>query len=331
MSNGAWPLVWDGTGEPPTVSPWGPSGRAATLTAVAALSKLWLTALNRTTCAGCDRLYEAVANRPAGQPLLTVSNHASTLDDPTLFCAMLPLRFFATEPAHGRVRWTLCATEICHANKLLSHFFRAGKTLPISRGAGLEQPVLRLVEEQLRHGAWVHVFPEGKVRQDGLMNPLKTGFAQLLCGASDASPPPLVVPFHHRGMSEAMRVKSWPRVNKHVDIVVGAPIDMTDLLLRCRKARRVACGKIQSYLHSRKMKTSKNWHAISWTESPHHWRRFGNHIKRSHGFFGRMAPTLGEIESVLFGALQTPPAFVLPFLCRDHTPLVVQSSCQQLW
>lgn len=182
---------------------------------------------------------EYALRRPAGQPLLTVSNHASTLDDPTLFCALLPLRFFATEPAHGRVRWTLCANEICHPNKLLSDFFLAGKTLPIIRGGGLDQPVLRLMEERLRSsGDWLHVFPEGRVRQDGRLNPLRGGFAQLLCGLAHTQPPPLVVPFHHTGMSGVMPAsRPIPRVNNSVHVVVGDPIDMADLLLRCRKAR----------------------------------------------------------------------------------------------
>jgi monolysocardiolipin acyltransferase len=164
-----------------------------------------------------------------------VSNHASTLDDPTLFCAMLPLRLFATESSHGRVRWTLCAHDICHSNRLLSQFFLAGKTLPIVRGGGQTQPILSLVAERLRtHGDWLHVFPEGRVRQDGQMNPLKLGLGSVLCDIADASP--VVLPFHHRGMEQAMAVKhATPRVNKRVHILVGEPIQMADLLARCRQ------------------------------------------------------------------------------------------------
>jgi hypothetical protein len=52
MSDAAskWPLVYTGEGEPPTVSPWGPCGRVAALTAVAGFGKLLLNVLNTTTC-----------------------------------------------------------------------------------------------------------------------------------------------------------------------------------------------------------------------------------------------------------------------------------------
>ena len=187
---------------------------------------------------GCDRLLRIVnceEARRAGQPLVTVSNHASTLDDPTLFCAMLPLRHFATESRHGRVRWTLCANDICHGSQRLSDFFLAGKTLPIVRGAGPGQPILALVAQQLRaHGDWLHVFPEGRVRQDGQMNPLKAGLAGVLCDLADTSP--VVLPFHHRGMERVMVAKTQtPRINNRVRILVGEPIEMADLLARCRK------------------------------------------------------------------------------------------------
>jgi monolysocardiolipin acyltransferase len=264
MGARAWPLVYTGEGEPPTVSPWGGCGRAATLVAVTGFGKLVLNVLNTTTCVvrhracgaagrrprargcprlsapprqGCERFQSTVMERPAGRPLITVSNHASTMDDPCLFNAMLPARFFATEPEHERVRWTLCANDICHQSKLMSDFFRAGKTLPVVRGGGHEQPILALMVQRLReHGDWLHVFPEGRVRQDGQMNPMKLGLAHVLCGAADAAP--IVLPFHHRGMEGVLPVKTWrPRLGNHVQIVVGEPIDMADLLLRCRKVR----------------------------------------------------------------------------------------------
>ena len=161
----------------------------------------------------------------------------STLDDPTLLTAMSPLGFFFTESRHGRVRWTMCANDMCHKNKLLSDFFLSGKTLPIVRGAGQQQPVLTLVAKQLRdHGDWLHVFPEGRVRQDGQMNPLKSGLANVLCDVADTKP--IVLPFHHSGMERVIRAHTArPRINNRVRIVVGEPIYLDDLLLRCRKVR----------------------------------------------------------------------------------------------
>ena len=232
-----YPLVYTGEGEPPTESPWGPYGRAATFAAVSAFSKLLLDVLNTTTCAGCDAFERAVTSREAGRPLVTVSNHASTLDDPCVLSAMLPWRFFATEASHGHVRWTLCANDICHQNRLLSDFFLAGKTLPIVRGGGQDQAIMQLMRDRLRsHGDWLHLFPEGRVRQDGQMNKLKSGLAHLLCGIADADP--IVLPFHHRGMEKVLRVKTTlPHVGNRIHIIVGQPIEMADLLRRCRKVR----------------------------------------------------------------------------------------------
>ena len=231
----SYPLVWTGEGEPPTESPWGPFGRAATFAAVSAFSKLLLDVLNSTTCTGCDAFERAVTSREAGRPLVTVSNHASTLDDPCVLSAMLPWRFFASEASHGQVRWTLCANDICHQNRLLSDFFLSGKTLPIVRGGGQDQAIMQLMRERLRtHGDWLHLFPEGRVRQDGEMNKLKSGLAHLLCGIADANP--VVLPFHHCGMEKVLRVKTTvPHVGNKIHILVGQPIEMADLLLRCRK------------------------------------------------------------------------------------------------
>ena len=57
--------------------------------------------------------------------LMTAKSHfepsagSSTLDDPVVLSALLPLRFFWGEARHARNRWSLCAKEICFRNELL--------------------------------------------------------------------------------------------------------------------------------------------------------------------------------------------------------------------
>ena len=43
----------------------------------------------------------------------------STTDDPAVLSALMPWWHFVTEPRHERVRWTMCAGEICFKNDLL--------------------------------------------------------------------------------------------------------------------------------------------------------------------------------------------------------------------
>ncbi len=51
-------------------------------------------------------------------------------------------------------RWTLCAKEVCFRNELLRQFFANGKTLPIVRGDGVHQSVMRLAASQVRRDWW---------------------------------------------------------------------------------------------------------------------------------------------------------------------------------
>ena len=119
--------------------------------------------------------------RDRKQGLLTVSNHISTVDDPSLFCTMLPLSFFLTEHSHLRNRWTMCAKEFCFKYEMLGQYFQNGKVLPIERGQGLEQPAMKAMTQKLASGDWIHVFPEGKVSKTQTLGPMKWGTAKILC------------------------------------------------------------------------------------------------------------------------------------------------------
>ena len=50
------------------------------------------------------------------------------------------------------------ATHVCR------QFFRSGKSLPVDRGAGVNQAVVRTAADRVLRGDWLHLFPEGKVR-----------------------------------------------------------------------------------------------------------------------------------------------------------------------
>ncbi|KAJ8609561.1 hypothetical protein CTAYLR_006044 [Chrysophaeum taylorii] len=189
--------------------------------------------------------------RRDGRGLLTVSNHTSVLDDPFLLGAILPLPL-SLDPA--RARWAACSQEVCFSRgAIVSAFFGAGKTLPIKRGGGVDQPALATLADKLARGQWVHMFPEGHVYQGSTVGrgrgshanersdaarakfgSLKRGTAKLI---AHAPTPLLVVPFVHAGMDAFMPYDSTGRCesklwksDKKVSVAFGRPIDFQDLI-----------------------------------------------------------------------------------------------------
>lgn len=131
---------------------------------------------------------------------------------------------------HARnLRWTLCATDRCFRNPVTSAFFKCVKVLPVSRGEGIYQKGMDVAIAKLNRGGWVHIFPEGSRSRDGgrTMGSIKRGTARLVL---DADNPAMVVPFVHVGMQEIMPIgATLPRIGKTVTILVGDPIDFTDV------------------------------------------------------------------------------------------------------
>lgn len=58
--------------------------QALTFTMTTALNRFWSKKLNTFTYFGAEKLEGAVAHRKRGQSLITVMNHSSTCDDPTI-------------------------------------------------------------------------------------------------------------------------------------------------------------------------------------------------------------------------------------------------------
>jgi monolysocardiolipin acyltransferase len=87
---------------------------------------------------GAEKLHQALQERPKGKPLLTVSNHVAAMDDPFVIASLLPPSVMLEAQ---KLRWTLCATDRCFTNPVLSTFFRSVKVLPVSRGDGIYQKV----------------------------------------------------------------------------------------------------------------------------------------------------------------------------------------------
>ncbi|XP_031247398.1 N-acylphosphatidylethanolamine synthase-like isoform X2 [Pistacia vera] len=191
--------------------------RKIVVMAVGAFAKTVANFLNTTYVHNADALIRLVHSRPRGVPLLTVSNHMSTLDDPVIW----GFKGFPSMDAK-LARWVLAAEDICFKNSLFSYIFRLGKCIPITRGGGIYQDHMNEALERLSDGEWLHTFPEGKVSQeDAPIRRLKWGTASLI----DRAPvTPIVLPIVHHGFQEMATSMSrdpypcsmgWPGSDPH--------------------------------------------------------------------------------------------------------------------
>lgn len=62
----------------------------------------------------------------------------ASVDDPLVIASLLPRSVLLDA---YNLRWTLCATDRCFSNPVMSAFFRCVKVLPVSRGDGIYQKV----------------------------------------------------------------------------------------------------------------------------------------------------------------------------------------------
>ncbi|KAJ1434110.1 Tafazzin [Sesbania bispinosa] len=199
--------------------------RKIVISAVGAFAKTVASLLNNTSVHNADTLLRLVRSRPPGVPLITVSNHMSTLDDPVMW-GFKGFPIFDAKLA----RWVLAAEDICFKNAVYSYIFRVGKCIPITRGGGIYQEHMNEALERLNDGEWLHTFPEGKVcQEDEPIRRLKWGTASLIVRAPIT---PIVLPIVHHGFHEVMPEKFMfgrrppiPLCNKKINIFVGDPIE----------------------------------------------------------------------------------------------------------
>nr|XP_043628303.1 tafazzin isoform X2 [Erigeron canadensis] len=200
--------------------------QAVAVPVIGNVCRVFMHGLNHVQIYGGEKLQQALVSRPDKTPLITVSNHIASIDDPLVIAALLP----SSVLMHARnLRWTLCATDRCFRNPVTSAFFKSVKVLPVSRGEGIYQKGMDIAIAKLNRGGWVHIFPEGSRSRDGgrTMGSIKRGTARLILDADNA---PIVVPFVHVGMQEIMPIGATiPRVGKTVTVLVGDPIDFKDM------------------------------------------------------------------------------------------------------
>ncbi|XP_064397997.1 tafazzin-like [Halichondria panicea] len=187
--------------------------------------KLLISVGQRVQTRNVKQLVKVVAGRPKGTPLVTVSNHASCIDDPAIW-SVLPLKLCTTKRMS---RWVPAAKELVFPNKLLSSFFSRSQLVPVVRGDGVYQQGVNFCLQLLNEGNWIHVFPEGKVNMNGNTMRLKWGVGRMV---AESAKIPLVLPLWHVGMDDILPNSApyIPRFFKKLTVYVGDPIDVSSII-----------------------------------------------------------------------------------------------------
>jgi len=220
--------------------------------------KFVLSVLNSCKIRNKEILVNAVYNRPAGVPLITVTNHESCIDDPGLIGNFMTFEQLLNQP---KMRWSLAAHDICYTRPIYQSFFSHGKCVPVVRGLGVYQKAVDFCIDRLdNYGDWVHIFPEGKVNMErnGLMR-LKWGVGRMI---ADLEKTPIVLPFWHVGMHDVLP-NGWPyipRVRKQVFMNVGEPLQIEPIVrsvegLSAMQKRKIITDYIQSEMERLRKET----------------------------------------------------------------------------
>ncbi|GJP74962.1 hypothetical protein CLOP_g5468 [Closterium sp. NIES-67] len=220
--------------------------RRVAIATISSLSWFYMNVLNRMEVTNRQTLLDLVHSRPADTPLITVSNHMATIDDPLLWGGVPGLRIWDPKLC----RWTLTASEICFRGVLDSYIFRIGKSIPISRNLGVFQQGMDEALLRLHQGDWLHIFPEARIIQEhGPLPRLKWGLASLLDRLCPSLPPPIllcvghsglerIIPQNYRGSNKRPLIPLW---NQRVSVVVGEPFsfDIPSLRQQAKDAARL--------------------------------------------------------------------------------------------
>lgn len=195
---------------------------------VANLSRIWLqVAAKNVSIVGHEKLIKALERRSG--PLLTISNHISTVDDPLIWGALLENAFISKLLERGQMRWAVGARELTFTNPFTSWFFNHGQIIPIVRGDGIFQPAMSQALQILDTDRWLHFFPEGKVNQYiEQIGRLKWGVGRLLM---DCKQNITILPMYLKGFDHMKPNDEIPRLSQNLEIVIGESVDSSEILM----------------------------------------------------------------------------------------------------
>jgi 1-acyl-sn-glycerol-3-phosphate acyltransferase len=177
-------------------------------------------------------------NLPQSGPFLLCGNHASHLDAPAILAAL---------PVETAMKISTAAAKDVFADYPVRNFFAKLLTncLPIERNSEFARG-LRTLEEVLKRGDPMILFPEGKRSQDGELLPFNLGAAMLAIRTGTP-----IVPIYLKGVRTALPRRSLVFSPAYVRVIFGEPIDpkpYQDAIREGRMDRREAYRKMTEEL-----------------------------------------------------------------------------------
>ncbi|KAJ1795718.1 Lyso-phosphatidylcholine acyltransferase, partial [Coemansia sp. RSA 2399] len=179
---------------------WRPLSTAVLGTAAAAMSVFLKVGFRKVVTEDLHKLTDVLEDDARNQPVITVANHQSTVDDPVIW-GVMPARM-RWNPDYSR--WTLGARELLYMNPLMNGFFALGQTIPTVRGDGIYQLAVEIGLQKLRDNKWVHVFPEARVNQESELLRFKWGVSRMIMESERI---PIVIPMYLSGMSKVLPLR----------------------------------------------------------------------------------------------------------------------------
>jgi 1-acyl-sn-glycerol-3-phosphate acyltransferase len=149
-----------------------------------------------------------IENVPAGQPVIFVTNHQSTIDIPTIFMALpADVRFVAKKA----LQWV----PLMGWYMTLAHFVFVDRANHKQAVASLDK-----AGQRIRGGISIVMFPEGTRSEDLKVLPFKKGPFAL---AMKAGVP--IIPITIEGSGKLMPKNKWTITPGPIRVQVGKPID----------------------------------------------------------------------------------------------------------
>ncbi len=153
-----------------------------------------------------------VGCRPTPRQRIYFANHSSNLDTVVIWAALPPALRVRTRPAAAADYWGKTRARRHLARDVL------GAVL-VERGAGRD--ALREVEDALRAGDSIIIFPEGTRGPGAIPAPFKSGLFHLAA----AFPRAELIPVYLHNLNRAMPKGVWLPVPVSASVLFGAPLE----------------------------------------------------------------------------------------------------------